>query len=83
MNVPAIDGFNAVLKTANSYVTLPGIFLFFLLVVSCFLFLSWSIMRRTSSDNRLISSYDNHGVSHAPGNYEGKCHNRVLYKVEQ
>ena len=40
-------------------------------------------MRRTSSDNRLISSYDNHGVSHAPGNYEGKCHNTVLYKLEQ
>ena len=39
-------------------------------------------MTRTSSDNRLISSYDNHGVSHAPGNYEGKFHNTVLCKLD-
>ena len=83
MNVPAIDGFNTVSKTAKSYVLFTSYFSFFFLVVPCFLFLSWPIVRRTSSDNRLISSYDNHGVSHAPGNYEGKCHNRVLCRLEQ
>ena len=82
MNVPAIDGFNTVSKTDKSYVLFASCFFFFL-VVPCFLFLSWPIVRRTSSDNRLISSYDNHGVSHAPGNYEGNCHNTVLFKVEQ
>ena len=83
MNVPAIDGFNTVSKTAKSYVLFTSYFSFFLPGCSVLLVLSWPIVRRTSSDNRLISSYDNHGVSHAPGNYEGKCHNRVLYKVEQ
>ena len=70
-------------KPTNLTFCLPRIFLFFFLVVPCFLFLSWPIVTRTSSDNRLISSYDNHGVSHAPGNYEGKCHNRVLCRLEQ
>ena len=42
MNVPVIDGFNTVLKTANSYVTLPGIFLFFL--VGCFMLLVFELV---------------------------------------